>query len=71
MDLEFEEPPLPAGHAFFHGEKESPPLPANVAIAVENCGLYLSGFGVRVEDTVVVTENGPMVLTEYPYRLEK
>jgi hypothetical protein len=24
-----------------------------------------------VEDTVVVTENGPMVLTEYPYRLEK
>ncbi len=71
VGLEFEEPPLPAGHAFFHGEKESPPLLANVVIAVGNCGLYLSGFGVRVEDTVAVTENGPMVLTEYPYRLEK
>ena len=71
VGLEFEEAPLPAGHAFFHGEKESPPLHANVVIAVGNCGLYLSGFGVRVEDTVVVTDKGPMVLTEYPYRLEK
>jgi Xaa-Pro aminopeptidase len=71
VGLEFEEPPLPAGHAFFHGEKEPPPLHANVVIAVGNCGLYLSGFGVRVEDTVVVTEEGPVVLTEYPYRLEK
>jgi Xaa-Pro aminopeptidase len=71
VGLEFEETPLPAGHAFFHGEKESPPLQANVVIAVGNCGLYLSGFGVRVEDTVVVTENGPMVLTEHPYHLGK
>jgi len=71
VGLEFEEAPLPAGHAFFHGEKESPPLQAQVVIAVGNCGLYLSGFGVRVEDTVVVTEKGPMVLTEYPYQLEK
>ena len=71
VGLEFEESPLPAGHAFFHGEKESPPLQANVVIAVGNCGLYLSGFGVRVEDTVVVTGKGPRVLTEYPYHLEK
>jgi len=71
VGLEFEEPPLPAGHAFFHGEKEPPPLHANVVIAVGNCGLYLSGFGVRVEDTVVVTEEGSTVLTEYPYRFEK
>ena len=71
VGLEFEESPLPPGHAFFHGEKEPPPLPANVVIAVGNCGLYLSGFGVRVEDTVVVTEKGPGVLTDYPRQLEK
>lgn len=71
VGLEFEEPPLPPGHAFFHGEKEPPPLAAQVVIAVGNCGLYLGRFGVRVEDTVVVTEKGPWVLTNYPRRLEK
>jgi Xaa-Pro dipeptidase len=71
VGLEFEESPLPPGHAFFHGEKEPPPLPANVVIAVGNCGLYPGAFGVRVEDTVLVTEKGPVVLTQYPRRLEK
>jgi Xaa-Pro aminopeptidase len=40
-------------------------------IAVGNCGLYPGAFGVRVEDTVLVTEKGPVVLTQYPRRLEK
>lgn len=40
VGIEFEEAPLPPGHAFFHGEKEPPPLPANVVLAVGNCGLY-------------------------------
>ncbi len=70
LGIEFEEAPLPAGHAFFHGEKEPPPLSANVVIAVGNCGLYTGPWGVRVEDTVVIGANGPTVLTRYPRRLE-
>lgn len=69
VGIEFEEAPLPAGHAFFHGEKEAPPLEANVVLAVGNCGLYLGPFGVRVEDTVVVGSTGPTVLTDFPRSL--
>ncbi len=71
VGIEFEEAPLPPGHAFFHGEKEPQPLEANTVISVGNCGLYLGDFGVRVEDTVVVKENGYEVLTGYPRQLEK
>ena len=63
MGIEFEEPPLPAGHAFFHGEKAPPPLAADVVIAVGNCGLYTGPWGVRVEDTVVIGADGPRTLT--------
>ena len=70
VGIEFEEAPLPPGHAFFHGEKAPPPLPANVVIAVGNCGLYLGPWGVRVEDTVLVGADGPTILTNYPRILE-
>lgn len=66
VGIEFEEAPLPPGHAFFHGEKEPPPLPANVVIAVGNCGLYVGPWGVRVEDTNIVGQDGPETLTSYP-----
>ena len=66
VGIEFEEAPLPAGHAFFHGEAPPPPLSANVVLAVGNCGLYAGPWGVRVEDTVVVGEGGPEVVTGYP-----
>jgi Xaa-Pro aminopeptidase len=69
VGIEFEEPPLPPGHAFFHGEKEPTPLEANTVIAVGNCGLYLGDFGVRVEDTVLVTTEGCAVLTSFPRTL--
>jgi Xaa-Pro aminopeptidase len=69
VGIEFEEPPLPPGHAFFHGEKEPPPLPANVVISVGNCGLYLGPWGVRVEDTNLVGAEGPTTLTSYPRSL--
>jgi Xaa-Pro aminopeptidase len=71
VGIEFEETPLPPGHAFFHGEKAPPPLNTNVVIAVGNCGLYTGPWGVRVEDTVVVAPEGPIVLTSFPRRLEK
>jgi hypothetical protein len=48
VGIEFEESPLPPGHAFFHGEKEPPPLETNVVIAVGNCGLYTGPWGVRL-----------------------
>jgi Xaa-Pro aminopeptidase len=65
LGIEFEEAPLPAGHAFFHGEEAPPPLAANVVLAVGNCGLYHGTWGVRVEDTVVVGSEEPAVLTSY------
>lgn len=70
LGIEFEESPLPAGHAFFHGEKAPAPLVANVVIAVGNCGLYTGPWGVRDEDTVVVGTDGPIVVTNYHRRLE-
>jgi Xaa-Pro aminopeptidase len=69
VGIDFEEAPLPPGHAFFHGEKEPPPLPARVVIAIGNCGLYTGPWGVRIEDTVVVGKDGPIVLTSFPYDL--
>ena len=66
LGIEFEEAPLPAGHAFFHGEAPPPPLSANIVLAVGNCGLYAGPWGVRVEDTVVVGDTGPELVTGYP-----
>jgi Xaa-Pro aminopeptidase len=71
VGIEFEESPLPPGHAFFHGEKAPPPLEANMVIAVGNCGLYAGPWGVRVEDTVLVGPQGPKVLTRYPRQLKR
>jgi Xaa-Pro aminopeptidase len=71
IGINFEESPLPPGHAFFHGEKAPPPLPANVVIAIGNCGLYTGPWGVRVEDTLAVGVKGPSLLTDFPYSLPR
>jgi len=70
VGIDLREAPLPSGHAFFHGEKEAPSLPANVVISVGNCGLYVGPWGVRVEDTNVVGKDGPATLTGFPRALE-
>ena len=70
IGLEFEEAPLPAGHAFFHGEKGPGPLAVGTVIALGNCGLYTGPWGVRDEDTVAVGQDGPIKLTSYPRQLE-
>jgi len=69
VGLEFEEPPLPAGHAFFHGEEPKDELKPGMVISIGNCGLYLGEFGVRVEDTVAVTDKGHEELTRYGRKL--
>lgn len=70
LGIEFEESPLPAGHAFFHGEKSPAPLVPKIVIAVGNCGLYTGPWGIRDEDTVAVGADGPIMLTNYPRQLE-
>jgi len=69
VGLEFEEPPLPAGHAFFHGEEPKDELKPGMVISIGNCGLYLGEFGVRIEDTVAVTTKGFEELTKYSRKL--
>lgn len=65
VGLDFEEPPLPAGHAFFHGEEPKDELKPGMVISIGNCGLYLGEFGVRIEDTVAITEKGHEELTRH------
>jgi Xaa-Pro aminopeptidase len=52
------------------GRLESEPLVAGDVIALEP-GLYRKGYGgVRLEDLVLVTEDGAELLTHFPYEFE-
>ena len=66
VGIEHEEAPIPGGHAVIHGEKKIEQLASGMVLGIGNCGIYREGFGVRVEDTVWVSDAGPVELTRHP-----
>jgi Xaa-Pro aminopeptidase len=66
VGMEHEEAPIPGGHAVIHGEEKLETVEPGMALAVGNCGIYRETFGVRAEDTVWVSERGPVALTDFP-----
>jgi Xaa-Pro aminopeptidase len=66
VGIEHEEAPIPGGHAVIHGEEKVEQVATGMVLAIGNCGIYRERFGVRLEDTVWVTEHGPISLTRHP-----
>ncbi|HEY7676383.1 MAG TPA: Xaa-Pro peptidase family protein [Candidatus Methylomirabilis sp.] len=69
IGMEHEEAPIPGGHAVIHGEEKVEQVQAGMVLGIGNCGIYREDFGVRVEDTVWVSAEGPVALTRYPKAL--
>lgn len=65
VGIEHEEAPIPGGHAVIHGEEAVERVQAGMVLAIGNCGIYRDAFGVRMEDTVWVSEQGPVPLTTH------
>lgn len=66
VGIEHEEAPIPGGHAVIHGEEKVERVESGMVLAIGNCGIYRDHFGVRMEDTVWVTDKGPVSLTQHP-----
>jgi Xaa-Pro dipeptidase len=66
VGIEHEEAPIPGGHAVIHGEQQIEQVMAGMVLGIGNCGIYREDYGVRVEDTIWITEKGPAPLTRYP-----
>ena len=69
VGIEHEEAPIPGGHAVIHGEEKIERVEPGMVLGIGNCGIYRESFGVRMEDTVWVSEEGPVVLTAAPKTL--
>lgn len=65
VGLEHEEAPIPGGHAVIHGEEKIESVMTGMVLAIGNCGIYRDDFGVRLEDTVWVSAEGPVPLTRH------
>lgn len=68
VGIEHEEAPIPGGHAVIHGEEKVERVEPGMMLAIGNRGIYRERFGVRAEDTVWVSPDGPVELTSYPKR---
>jgi Xaa-Pro dipeptidase len=66
VGIEHEEAPIPGGHAVIHGEQKVEAVMAGMVLGIGNCGIYSNDFGVRLEDTIWVSEQGPLALTRFP-----
>ena len=71
VGIEHEEAPIPGGHAVIHGEDKIEQVMSGMVLGIGNCGIYREGYGVRMEDTIWVTEQGPVTLTRYPKVLNR
>jgi Xaa-Pro dipeptidase len=69
VGIEHEEAPIPGGHAVIHGEEKIDHVEVGMVLAIGNCGIYRDDFGARMEDTVWVSDQGPVPLTQYPKAL--
>ena len=66
VGIEHEEAPIPGGHAVIHGEAKIDRVQPGMVLGIGNCGIYREEFGVRLEDTVWVSAQGPVSLTTFP-----
>jgi Xaa-Pro aminopeptidase len=66
VGIEHEEAPIPGGHAVIHGEEKIDRVQPGMVLGIGNCGIYREEFGVRLEDTVWVSAQGPVSLTTFP-----
>jgi Xaa-Pro aminopeptidase len=66
--MEHEEAPIPGGHAVIHGEERIDHVDTGMMLAIGNCGIYRETYGVRAEDTIWVSPDGPVELTLHPKR---
>ena len=66
VGMEHEEAPIPGGHAVIHGEEKVEAVETGMVLSIGNCGVYRNAFGVRVEDTIWVSDEGPVQLSRFP-----
>ena len=65
VGIDLDDYPMAYKHAYLQETKEPLTLFPNTVIAIGNSGLSTGPWGVRVEDTIWVSEKGPVILTTY------
>ena len=65
VGIDLDEYPMTCNHAYQQETKETVTLFPNTVIAIGHSGLSTGPWGVRVEDTILIGEKGPIILTTY------